>query len=227
MFKRWLCFFILSALVGCSTKTRFYSSSYTPLYPNTLRVPKVKPTWVNHLSPQRNTGHKSLGKFNPVKKEATAHISFAPVEKSSSLPSLLRLPAFKPAMGQLIKFQWPVKGKIISTYGAKPHHLFNDGIDIGAPKGKPIKATAQGKVTYTGEDIKSYGQMVLIKHSYGWISAYAHLNEVCVKERDNVKQGQVIGYVGDSGHTSVPKLHFELRQGIKTFNPLEYLGKEK
>ena len=109
------------------------------------------------------------------------------------------------------KFIWPVKGDILSAFGAAGMGRRNDGVDISAPSGSEVRAAAVGEVVYAGDQVPGFGNLVLIKHAGGWGSAYAHLGSVNVHMRDTVYQGQDIGTVGQSGGVTQPQLHFELR----------------
>ena len=121
-------------------------------------------------------------------------------------------------------FVWPVRGKVVSGYGAKEGGLYNDGINIAAPKGTPVAAAADGVVAYVGNDLKSYGNLVLIRHGSGKMTAYAHLGSVNVKKGMTIRKGQALGSVGATGSVSAAQLHFEIRQGSKTHDPRQYLG---
>ncbi|MDP2206931.1 MAG: LysM peptidoglycan-binding domain-containing M23 family metallopeptidase [Alphaproteobacteria bacterium] len=121
-------------------------------------------------------------------------------------------------------FIWPVRGKVISTYGPKPGHLHNDGINIAAPRGAAVAAAADGTVAYVGNDLASYGNLVLVRHANGLVTAYAHLDRVEVKRGDSIRRGQAIGTVGSSGTVANPQLHFEVRRGIESLDPARYLG---
>lgn len=121
------------------------------------------------------------------------------------------------------RFIWPVRGKIISSFGPKSDGLHNDGINIAVPMGAPIKSVSSGKVVYVGDDLNSFGNLILIKHENGWISAYGHLKSTKVSKGDWVKQGDIIGTAGSSGNVTSPQLHFELRRGSKAINPQKYL----
>ena len=116
------------------------------------------------------------------------------------------------------KFSWPISGKIIQNFGSG-----NDGINISGNIGDSVKATADGTVAYAGNELKGYGNLVLIKHADGWISAYAHNDKLSVKKGDNVKQGQKIAELGQTGRVKKPQLHFELRYKTKVVNPQDYL----
>jgi len=121
-------------------------------------------------------------------------------------------------------FIWPVRGRVISSYGPKAGHLHNDGINIAAPRGAAIAAAADGTVAYVGNDLASYGNLVLIRHANGLVTAYAHLDRVQVSRGDIVKRGQAIGTVGSTGTVANPQLHFEVRRGIESLDPAKYLG---
>ena len=121
-------------------------------------------------------------------------------------------------------FLWPVRGHLLEGYGAGPAGTHNDGINIAAPRGAAVQATDGGVVAYAGNELRGYGNLVLIKHSNGWISAYAHCDLILVKTGQKVARGQVIARVGSTGNVSEPQLHFELRRGKKPVDPREYLA---
>lgn len=121
-------------------------------------------------------------------------------------------------------FIWPVKGKILSDYGPKEGGLHNDGINIGAPGGTPVQAAADGTVVYVGNELASFGNLILVRHGNGWVSAYGHLQKADVSRGDTVTRGQVLGTVGKSGNVTAPQLHFELRQGRSALNPRRHLS---
>ena len=120
-------------------------------------------------------------------------------------------------------FIWPVKGKIILNFGMIKPGLHNDGINISADIGKPVYASEKGEVIYTGNEIPGYGNLILIKHKNNWITAYAHLKEINLTRGMNVKRGQQIGKVGNSGNVSSSQLHFEIRKGRKALDPVSFL----
>jgi murein DD-endopeptidase MepM/ murein hydrolase activator NlpD len=121
-------------------------------------------------------------------------------------------------------FVWPVRGQVISSYGPKDGGLYNDGINIAAPRGTPVVAAADGVIAYVGDTLQSYGNLVLIRHGGGMITAYAHLNSVNVKQGMTVRRGQPIGSVGSTGTVAHAQLHFEVRHGTDTVDPRQYLG---
>ena len=126
-----------------------------------------------------------------------------------------------PTMGGM---RWPVKGKIISEYGAKPNGLKNEGINIAVPEGTGVRAAESGVVAYAGNELKGYGNLVLIRHEGGWVTAYAHAKELFVKRGDTVKRGDVIAKAGQTGSVSSPQLHFEVRKGATAMDPLKFLA---
>jgi murein DD-endopeptidase MepM/ murein hydrolase activator NlpD len=109
------------------------------------------------------------------------------------------------------KFVWPVDGQITGRFGVSSAGQKNDGVDIAAPLNTEVQAAADGEVVYAGSSIPAFGNLVLIKHADGWVTAYAHLARISVKNRASVSQGDTIGLVGDSGSPGVYQLHFEMR----------------
>ena len=109
------------------------------------------------------------------------------------------------------RFAWPVKGEVISKFGAKGVGVRNDGLDIRAPLGTVVRAAAPGDVVYAGDQIPGFGNLVLLQHADGWVTAYAHLAHMSVQMRQIITQGQEIGQVGQTGGVSEPQLHFEVR----------------
>jgi murein DD-endopeptidase MepM/ murein hydrolase activator NlpD len=118
-----------------------------------------------------------------------------------------------------IVFAWPVQGKVISTFGTGSDGARNDGINIAAATGTPIHAAAAGTVTYAGDELKAYGNLVLIRHADGYVTAYAHAQRLVVAKGDTVSKGQVIGYAGATGDVDSPQLHFEIRHGTQPVDP--------
>jgi murein DD-endopeptidase MepM/ murein hydrolase activator NlpD len=120
-------------------------------------------------------------------------------------------------------FTWPVRGRLLSLFGSKGDGLHNDGINIVAPRGAKVKAAGSGVVAYAGNQLPGFGNLLLIKHSGGWVTAYAHNGSLLVKRGDKVDKGQVVAKVGASGNVVAPQLHFEVRKGKKAINPLRHL----
>jgi murein DD-endopeptidase MepM/ murein hydrolase activator NlpD len=122
------------------------------------------------------------------------------------------------------RFPWPVHGHVLAGYGVATGGSHNDGINIAAPRGAPIAAIDAGVVAYAGNELRGYGNLVLVKHAGGWISAYAHCDKLLVKRGDKVARGQEIAKVGETGGVSEPQLHFELRRGKQPVDPRQFLA---
>jgi murein DD-endopeptidase MepM/ murein hydrolase activator NlpD len=148
-----------------------------------------------------------LAQANPVP-EAKEDESSKPAETTSALPT----------------FRWPARGKVVTSYGAKTNGKSNDGINIAVPEGTPVKAAEDGVVAYAGNELKGYGNLVLVRHSNGYVTAYAHASELLVKRGDTIKRGQVIAKSGQSGEVGSPQLHFEIRKGSSPVDPLQFLN---
>lgn len=128
------------------------------------------------------------------------------------------------AAGAMPSFRWPVKGRIIAAFGAKVNGVTNDGINLAVPEGTPVKAAEDGVVAYAGNELKGYGNLVLVRHANGFVSAYANASELLVKRGDSVKRGQDIARAGQTGNVTSPQLHFEIRKGSTPVDPTKYLS---
>jgi murein DD-endopeptidase MepM/ murein hydrolase activator NlpD len=128
------------------------------------------------------------------------------------------------ATGALPTFRWPVRGRVVTGYGAKTNGKSNDGINVAVPEGTPIKAAEDGVVAYSGNELKGYGNLVLVRHSNGYVTAYAHASELMVKRGETIKRGQIIAKSGQSGEVGSPQLHFEIRKGSSPVDPLQFLN---
>jgi len=124
-----------------------------------------------------------------------------------------------------LSFRWPVKGRVISGFGPRPDGTQNDGIDIAVPLGTEVVAAESGVVAYAGSELKGFGNLVLVRHEGGWVTAYAHNDEVLVKRGDKVRRGQAIAKAGKTGNVDQPTVHFEIRQGSKPVDPTPHLEK--
>lgn len=122
-------------------------------------------------------------------------------------------------------FAWPVRGAVIAEYGIGDLGKRNDGINIAAPLGTPVRASADGEVVYRGSELEGFGNLLLVKHPDGFVTAYAHNDAMLVKKGDVVRKGQVIAKVGSTGSVATPQLHFEIRQKLKSVDPLSLLIK--
>ncbi len=129
-------------------------------------------------------------------------------------------------IGNAPNFAWPVSGRVISDFGSTNNGGRNDGIDIAAPTGAPIHASASGTVTYSGNELKAYGNLVLVKHAGGYTTAYAHADRIVVGKGEMVTRGQIIGYVGSTGDVSTSQLHFEIRSATTPVDPRRLLNSQ-
>jgi murein DD-endopeptidase MepM/ murein hydrolase activator NlpD len=149
--------------------------------------------------------------------QTTNSIPPARAQQQAAAPA----PAQTEAAGDKPEFRWPARGRVISGFGARGGN--GDGIAIAVPEGTPVKAAEGGTVAYSGEELKGYGKMVLIRHDNGYVSAYAHNGELNVKRGDRVSRGQVVAKSGATGNVTSPQLHFELRRGSTPVDPTKYL----
>lgn len=159
-----------------------------------------------------------------------------PVERVASAPTqTVRLATQEPPTtetaasgsqpaGAMPSFRWPVHGRVIAAFGPKTNGGQNDGINLAVPEGTPIKAADDGVVAYAGNELKGYGNLVLIRHANGFVSAYANAKELLVKRGDSIKRGQVIANAGQTGNVTSPQLHFEIRKGSTPVDPTKYLS---
>jgi len=171
------------------------------------------------------------GPLNPVKaapKNTVAPVVaiapvIAPKKVATAKPSESIGPLAAPAARSSSQFRWPVRGRLISRFGPKSDGGRNDGVNIAVPVGTSVKAAENGVVAYPGSELKGYGNLVLIRHSGDWVTAYAHNSEILVERGATVKRGQIIAKAGKSGSVSKPQVHFEVRKGAKAVDPLSYL----
>ncbi len=172
-------------------------------------------------TPAESAGAEKAAASAAHETDAPAESQPAKDEPPAQIASTDRLPSPEPMSGN--SFRWPVQGRIVSGFGAKPSGGNNDGIDIAVPLGTPVKAAENGVVAYSGDELKGYGNLVLVRHANNWVSAYAHNDEILVKRGEQVRRGQVIGKAGRTGQASQPQLHFELRKGSRPVDPTKYM----
>lgn len=120
-------------------------------------------------------------------------------------------------------FVWPLRGDVLTEFGPMAKGQHSDGVNIAAPRGTPVKAAENGVVAYVGNELKGFGNLLLIKHADGWMTAYAHNDQLLVHKGEQVRRGQQIATVGASGNVTQPQLHFELRRGTEAVNPADYI----
>lgn len=205
-------------------KLKVPNLSSAPVRPVTANIATAAPVATTATRPDNKTPTSVTGRTQGSATSDTTkkseHKIAMPRQKISSDPSK-KLPTI--AARSSSKFSWPVRGKILSHYGAKSGGLFNDGINIGASRGTAVKAAENGVVAYAGNEVKGMGNLVIIQHSGGWMTVYAHMDSMSVRRGARVSVGQKIGTVGATGKVGRPQLHFEIRKGTKAYNPASYL----
>ena len=165
-----------------------------------IEKPQPAPSTVASIAPQR----ANVATPEPTAPETAAKTA----EPAGSMPT----------------FRWPVHGRVISSFGARVNGQPNDGINVAVPEGTPVKSAEDGVVAYAGNELKGFGNLVLVRHPNGYVSAYAHASEIAVKRGDNVKRGQVIAKAGQTGNVTSPQLHFEIRKGSTPVDPTQFLA---
>ena len=183
---------------------------YTIIVGQKLRLPAGRPATAALSQAQTRT------KVGATQKSAIKLSS-----KPRRGPALARPPTRASAT-----FAWPTGGRVISGFGPKGKGLHNDGINILAPRGAAVKAAENGIVAYSGNELRGFGNLLLIKHSDGFMSAYAHNEQLLVARGEVVKRGQTVARVGSSGNVTTPQLHFELRKGKRAVDPKRYLAEQ-
>ena len=170
----------------------------------------------------QDTETKPAAKAN--QQQAAADIPASPeiTGEDKSAAHVGDLPTPDPMSGN--SFRWPVKGRVIAEFGARPDGGHNDGIDVAVPQGTSVQAAENGVVVYAGNELKGYGNLVLIRHANNWVSAYANNEELLVKRGDKVRRGQIIAKAGTTGAVNQPQVHFELRKGSRPVDPTKYMS---
>jgi murein DD-endopeptidase MepM/ murein hydrolase activator NlpD len=196
------------------------------------QVSERKKTVVAHKPPE-------TPKQQTVALASTAKPAPAPAPKAAPAPAEQQVAMVSPPAAQVVtpdasaaakaadaampSFRWPARGRVISGAGAMGNGQQNDGINLALPEGTPVHAAEDGVVAYAGSELKGYGNLVLIRHSNGFVTAYAHTSEILVKRGDQVRRGQVIAKSGQTGNVTSPQLHFEIRKGSAPVDPTQYL----
>ncbi len=159
-----------------------------------------QPTYRPPTRPEPPTRYEPPSRYTPPPAASQPLVESAPPPNDSQVSAAGRG-----------RFIWPVSGQILMAFGPRPGEQQNDGVDVAAPSGTVVKAAAAGDVVYAGNQVPGFGNLVLIKHPGGWVTAYAHLSVTTVKIKDHVEQGDEVGEVGQTGGAQVPELHFEIR----------------
>ncbi len=153
---------------------------------------------------------------SPVKKDETLAMRKAP---ATPQPTAKKTTLAGPAPS----FSWPVNGSVLSDFGPKAGGRHNDGLNIGAPLGTPVRAAAAGEVVYTGDKVAGFGNLILIRHNGGYATAYAHIQKPLVARGEQISAGQTSASIGKTGNVSTPQVQFEIRKGTRPVNPKTYL----
>jgi lipoprotein NlpD len=151
---------------------------------------------------------------------ATRQLPVEVITPTEPSPALAKVPEPAPVPSEGA-FLWPVNGKINSGFGPRGSS-FHDGVDIGAPEGAPIQAIEKGEVIYS-EQLRGYGNIVIVRHSGNLVSVYAHNQVNLVREGQTVERGEVVARVGSTGRVTGPHLHFEVRKNNMAQDPLRFL----
>ena len=174
--------------------------------PRTLKVPQAAPVTQRTPTPSRLTQPAARSKQQPARM----------AKVNPARPMATATPRNN--------FRWPVRGRILTRFGAKADGSHNDGVNLAVPRGTEIRAAESGVVAYAGSELKAYGKLILIRHPNNWVTAYAHNDEILVKRGDKVRRGQVISRAGTTGSVTQPQLHFELRKGSSPVDPMKYIA---
>ncbi len=183
----------------------------------TTTMSKLPPQQASVITPPVAQHPQAQPQPQPEPPAETRHVAFQP---QASLPP----PAPPPLAGK--GFIWPVRGEVVTEFGPMAKGQHNDGVNILAPRGTPVKAAENGVVAYVGNELKGFGNLLLIKHADGWMTAYAHNDQLMVKKGEPVRKGQQIATVGSSGNVAQPQLHFEIRKGTEAVNPADHIRGE-
>ena len=198
---------------------------------NDIPPPYKIPVGARLVLPSSKTGAVSTAAVQSPKPQGTASAGGSAAQpaqtQSAAASATARSGAGvpKPPPRQGGRFLWPVQGKVIEKFGPQGSGRHNDGINILAPRGEPVRAAENGVVVYAGAQLQGFGQMLLIKHADSWLTAYAHNQDLAVKRGDTVKRGQTVARVGSTGNVAGPQLHFEVRKGKRAVNPMKVLEK--
>lgn len=206
-----LCILVFSGCVSRNPAPVVYHGASDGITKEIVRIlkenPKIIPKSIEPVFSQVIDRYQWNAPQGEKKPPAQKHVQKT-VQKSTQKPQ-----------SQTTKFAIPVAGKIISSFGAKSDGQHNDGINIKAPRSERVSASEAGEIVFADDNLKAYGNLVLIRHKDDYMTAYAHLDSLTVKKGDPVQRGAMIGTVGSTGNVVTPQLHFEIRKGSKPLNP--------
>lgn len=200
------------------TRTNNLYAPYSIYLGQILKLPGsvVEPTehWISLKKQPTRTAARNTAKSAPRQTKTG---------RKSTRKTAVRLPT--PPDRAKAKFAWPVNGTVMNKFGSAGGGRHNDGINIKVAEGTFVRAAENGVVAYAGNELKGFGNLLLVKHADGWITAYAHNKEFLVKRGDTVKRGQPMAKAGKTGNAKESQLHFEIRRGTKAVDPMTYLEK--
>jgi len=215
------------ARFAAEAKAKAAAKASTPV----AATPVAKPA-VAAVAPKLAAARPALAEAKPARPVEAARpvvVASAPAAepRASAVPKSAPEPVTTASLpkaeepSEKADFRWPARGRVIAGFSGRGG---NEGINIAVPEGTPVKAAEGGTVAYAGNELKGYGNLVLIRHPNGYVSAYAHNGEIKVKRGETVKRGQVVASSGQTGNVSSPQLHFELRKGSAPVDPTPYLN---
>ena len=181
-------------------------------------LPRSRPN-ITPVKTVESTSSTGQPKVNPVRRVASAQTTTPTKTVTPAVDPITTASSKKPSATSSSGFKWPVRGDVVGHFGKK-----NAGINIAVPEGTPVRAAAAGEVIYASNGLADYGHLVLVRHSNGFVTAYAHNKSLLVRRGDRVRQGQVVAKSGKSGAVSSPQVHFEIREGKTPVNPMSHLA---
>jgi murein DD-endopeptidase MepM/ murein hydrolase activator NlpD len=221
---------------ACATSPRAPASGGA--YPQTYRVQKGDS--VSKIALKTGTSVSLLSRWNQLKPPYIIHPGQmlylgdpSGLPKNHAGPKSVTIERVRsqqqdvpppPVVNRSEKFSWPLRGPLRANFGQKDGGQQNDGINIAANRGTKIRASDAGNVVYVGNEVKGFGNLVLIRHDPQWVTAYAHVDKILVDKGDTVKSQDVIATVGQTGSVTRPQLHFEIRYKGKPVDPLGQLA---
>ena len=220
----------IPGVVNVGAAAAYEAPPTSVLSTETPPVPSKRPPAPNH-APLRLTEGLNGSNLEPLASLGTPRVTHVRV----SGPRLISpLPAVKQDETVLLpdrvsrvdasKFSWPVRGRLLSTFGPKEGGLVNDGINVAARSGEQVHVSKPGVVIFASDELANYGNLVLVKHDNRWVTAYSHLDTLDVQVGESLAAGAPLGRVGTTGNVSRPQLHFEVRRDGKPIDPLKVLG---
>jgi murein DD-endopeptidase MepM/ murein hydrolase activator NlpD len=206
-----------AAVQGAAQVVSVPAAAPPPAAPNAASAPPP-PVWAT------NSAANASAPNAPPPSTASPPAPPPPVQQAAAPEPAPLLPEAAPPAPAGKGFLWPVRGRLLGGFGPAANGTHNDGINIAAPLGTPVLAAEDGVVAYAGNELRGFGNLVLVKHAGGWMTAYAHCESIAVKRGDKVRRGQAIARVGETGAVGEPQLHFEMRRGTRALDPNGYLA---